>query len=699
MASQIASPQSRPPDRTRRRGTVIRIAVAVALAIGTWLFARSLPHRSACWRVHAVDWAFRQKAFSQPGLREIEEAQEQARRDNIPTDEAIRRLMDASRTPEQKRLGSLPLNEFIEHSVKGRVLVVSGTDWSEFFQQAEDALARKSLPPRWAHAANDRSLKSGTFHSIFLEPRESPLSELPQTARDGRPWYLRLDPGGDRYLEVEWISPARDQGEEIGPYDFRTVWRVPEFFRWPLRHLAPWLAVLAAALPFALPMVDRLGALRHLPRPVAAGAYAEMLRRVALFGLCSIAVILACWTHLAPYWILRPLESREASRRAWINMAAPLVAQTLPEAQGDPAKARQITEKILAARDEPKPQTIDVDGEVWRSFIESVASVFGGGELPDGWLRRVSDYARRDIKRPRPLGGQPKIDRLTFWRQEPPMAELAPTIKMQESYLLRLRQGATPPLLVTLMPKPEIAGFGHANVGVPTPMAYPLRPAWPWLVGIGLVSYVLLPWRRIGADMIAWPTWRLVLGDVASALLYLPFFGLPFLIIGSSQLAMGVLLPFTAIFWILAALGAYLILWTIRYACWSVRLVADGIVIESLTGRLPIAFADIAGIQRVELKPPKWLVVLSFLAALLPSKGAARAGQTGRALLLSSSSTGGLILRLKNGRSPVLWFTDQMGSIAVKNFNKLTEALEKHKVPQIEEIIELRRISPPDEMP
>lgn len=698
-ACPVSRSQHPPSPNKAQRGTVVvRIVVAIAFALAAWLVARSLPHRSACWRVHAVDWAFRQKAFSELGLHEIEEANEQARRDNIPMEEAIRRRLDASRTSEQKRLGSLPLNEFIRASVKGRSLDVSGAEWSAFFQAVEDALAQKSLPPKWAHAADARSLRNNTFHSIFLSPREAPLAGLPQAARDGRPWYLRLVPSEERYLEVEWITPGRDQGQEIGPYDFPTSWRVPEIFRWPLRHLALWLAALAAALPFATPMLHCLRALRDLPRPSAAGAYAEMLRRVALFGLCASAPVVACWTYLAPYWILQTSESKEATRRAWVNMAMPLIAKTLPEAKGDPAKAREITEQMLVDRNEPKPEVIDVDGEEWRSLIESAEAVFGGGQLPDGWLRRVSDYTRRDLAHPMPLSDPPKVNRLTFWRDERPMAELASALKMRQSYLLRLQESKAPPLLISLMPEPEVSGFGHTSFGVPTPMAYPLRPAWPWLAGIGLASYLLIPWRRIGPDTIAWPTWRLVLGDLASALLFLPFFGMPLFIIGSTQQALSTYLPFTAIFWILAALGAYLIFWTIRYACWAIHMLPDGIEIESLTGRRPIAFKDITGIQRAVIKPPKWLVVLSYLAALLPSRGSARAGQAGRALLLSSSCTSGLILHLRNGRSPVIWFTDQMGSVAVSHFDKLTSALEEHQIPQIEEIVELRRIIPPDEI-
>lgn len=56
--------------------------------------------------------------------------------------------------------------------------------------------------------------------------------------------------------------------------------------------------------------------------------------------------------------------------------------------------------------------------------------------------------------------------------------------------------------------------------------------------------------------------------------------------------------------------------------------------------------------QPVVFKPPKWLIMLSWLAAL-SAKGSMRTGATGRAMILSSSEYGILSIRFKNGSTKV----------------------------------------------
>lgn len=698
MATRAVPTRPTPDRGGGRPPLVVRSLSAVALAAVAWAIAWSLPIKSPCWRVATVDWGFRQKAFSELSLHETDEVYTQSRRDGTPMEEAYRRRWEEARTPEEKRLASMPIQDFIAASTALRLTRVAGAEWELFFQTIEDALDRRTLPPHWSRTVANRLLKNSTFHSLFLPVSEKPLPALPPDAGDGRPWYLQLDSGDDRYLEIEWIAPDRDRDREIGPYDFATFWEVPEAYRWPLRHRAPWLAAAACIIPF-VPIASRgLARLRDLPRPIAPSAGAEIFRRVGLFGLAALACCVAFWTHLEPYWIVRPIESKEAARRASVSLAMPLLMQTMPEATEDPGKAHQMAEEIFKKRDEDTEPALAVSGPEWKAFFVDALGVFRGGTFPEAWLHRINDGARRDIDRPPPFGEPTRVSRLTFWRDEAPLAAIATSVKMAETYRLRLRGGGDPELFASLHPAPEIAAFGAPSFGIPDAMAYPLRPAWPWLVALGLLCYILPPRRKIGPDTVAWPTWRLIFSDFATALLFLPFFGLPLMIVGSTQAALTYLLPFTAVFWILAALGAYLIPWVIHYACWSIDLLPDGIVIHTVTLNRPIAFSEIAAIQRAELKPPKWLVVLSFLAALLPSRGSARAGQTGRAMLLASSSSYGLILRLKNGPSPILWFTDQMGSVAVRNFKRLTDALEQRQIPQVEDVVELRRITPPDQI-
>lgn len=88
--------------------------------------------------------------------------------------------------------------------------------------------------------------------------------------------------------------------------------------------------------------------------------------------------------------------------------------------------------------------------------------------------------------------------------------------------------------------------------------------------------------------------------------------------------------------------------------------------------------------QPVIFKPPKWLVILSWLAAL------SGRGSTGRAILLSSSQTGTIGIRLKNGRDLFIVVTDQMGREALKGFERIIESLRSFGVKELDEVREIR---------
>jgi hypothetical protein len=93
--------------------------------------------------------------------------------------------------------------------------------------------------------------------------------------------------------------------------------------------------------------------------------------------------------------------------------------------------------------------------------------------------------------------------------------------------------------------------------------------------------------------------------------------------------------------------------------------------------------------QPIVFKPPKWLIILSWLAAL-SAKGTARIGAVGRAMILSGIEYGSLSIRLKNGSDLFINITDQMGSTALKGFERIVERLKQQGVQEKEEIREIR---------
>jgi len=89
-------------------------------------------------------------------------------------------------------------------------------------------------------------------------------------------------------------------------------------------------------------------------------------------------------------------------------------------------------------------------------------------------------------------------------------------------------------------------------------------------------------------------------------------------------------------------------------------------------------------------RPPKWLIALTWLAAL-SGKGSARIGATGRAMILSSSEWGSLAVRLKNGKDLFISVTDQLGTDMI-GAEAIVKALKKAGVREVDEVRELRSL-------
>jgi predicted deacetylase len=124
-------------------------------------------------------------------------------------------------------------------------------------------------------------------------------------------------------------------------------------------------------------------------------------------------------------------------------------------------------------------------------------------------------------------------------------------------------------------------------------------------------------------------------------------------------------------------------------------VLSDRLRVMSFRGTQEFRFAELEYIQPVTFLPPKWLIAASFLAVFLGRSAASTAGQAGRAMLLASSEAGGLYLKARDGRTAYLWFTDQMGNVAVQHLDRLADALEASKVSVKEETQTRRGILPP----
>lgn len=190
--------------------------------------------------------------------------------------------------------------------------------------------------------------------------------------------------------------------------------------------------------------------------------------------------------------------------------------------------------------------------------------------------------------------------------------------------------------------------------------------------------------KKISPQALRYPRWRVILGDVTASILTFTFFALPFLIIGSAQQTLNPWMLFSAVFWGISLLGIYSIKIAAWYGSYQIDILDDGIKVGDYRGIRHIRYEEMEYFQPVIFKPPKWLIILTWIAALSGRGGA------GRAILLSTSEAGSISIGLKNCRYVFITITDQMGTTALKGFERIIEKLKGFGVKESDEVKEIR---------
>ncbi|MCX7748199.1 MAG: hypothetical protein N2645_15135, partial [Clostridia bacterium] len=140
----------------------------------------------------------------------------------------------------------------------------------------------------------------------------------------------------------------------------------------------------------------------------------------------------------------------------------------------------------------------------------------------------------------------------------------------------------------------------------------------------------------------------------------------------------------TIVMWLISLLGFYSIKISSWYASYQILPLDDGIKIATYKGINLFRYDEMEYFQPVIFKPPKWLVILTWLAAL------SGRGYAGRAILTTVSETGSIGIRLKNGRDLFIVVTDQMGTTAIKGFESIIERMRSLGVKELDDVREIR---------
>jgi hypothetical protein len=225
--------------------------------------------------------------------------------------------------------------------------------------------------------------------------------------------------------------------------------------------------------------------------------------------------------------------------------------------------------------------------------------------------------------------------------------------------------------------KGQFSVFGlSASPKPPSSFFYPHRRSALFILLFGLAFYAFLPRANAGKGVIFYRLPVIILGDLAALICTAFFYMLPFVIVGGFTEAFAEAYPLMILFWINCVIGLYLFKVTAFFAAYRMEILEDRIKLSALNGKAEFRFNEISFFQPVIFRPPKWLVVMMWIAAL-SGRGASRMGGVGRAVMLENSEYGSLCLKLENGGALYINITNAMGGVVLKGSEALPEALRK----------------------
>jgi hypothetical protein len=401
----------------------------------------------------------------------------------------------------------------------------------------------------------------------------------------------------------------------------------------------------------------------------------ELWRRVFLISSFFAAILFALYADLSPVVIVQHVDFRDKQKSEGSYMGVRLMTDRTERLAG-------LTLQDYIA-ETTKGRLFNVEGRGWEPAVENAVAARGSRSLAKEWQRRLPSDQH-------PMGV------LFFRPEEVPVNHLASLFQKSNDPVF-LVQGAGEKA-VYLKAETRVYSDGDFHLGSgfsnypkpPTDFLYPLRKWSSWVALAGLALCMALPWPKRPPEALAYKRWRVVLCDVVAVILTVPFFAFPFFITGGAVQAFTVGWPLFFFFWPIFLLGLTLVWIAEWFSSFALLPMEDRLRIWSRRGERDFQFSEMDFFQPVVIKPPRWLIALSWLAALA-GKGSSRIGATGRALIISSSEWGSLAIRLKTGRDLFISITDQMGTDAL-DAGKIVGALKKAGVKEVDEVREVRSL-------
>jgi hypothetical protein len=401
----------------------------------------------------------------------------------------------------------------------------------------------------------------------------------------------------------------------------------------------------------------------------------ELRRRVILFGAIFAAILIAFFANLSPVVLVHHVDFRHEQQREGTYMGFRIMTERDKYLAGLPLEGyiAEVTKGRLFA----------VEGDAWKAVAENAAAADEKKPLGKEWQQRLpSDKYPTGV--------------LFFKPDEAPVNQLAFLFAgVREPAYLYLGMPERP---LYLKAEHRVYSNDDFHLGggfsryptPPTDFLFPGRKWSPWVALAGLALYIALPWPKRPPGAQAYRRWRVVLTDVLALLLTVLFFAFPFFITGGAVQAVTQGWPLFFFFWPIFFLGLIIVWLAAWVSAFALQVTEDRLCIWTDRGERDFLYSDMDFFQPVLIRPPRWLVALSWLT-VIAGKGSSRIGAAGRAMIISSSEWGSLAIRLKNGREIFLSITDQLGTDMI-GAGTIVKALKKAGVREVDEVRELRSL-------
>jgi len=402
------------------------------------------------------------------------------------------------------------------------------------------------------------------------------------------------------------------------------------------------------------------------------------LRRIVYYSCCFIAIIGAYYVDLSPVVICDLYKPDKDSHKKANKTVDSLLSES---AQKGFEQKKQAEIGI---------DTLAINGNEWFEIYNYLSALKEGRSIPEEYKKRL------------PSNKYP-MSVFFFMPDEMPIKKVAYHFKsnnqilylqiFDENHNKQLQNKDISKAEKYLRLKYQIYSLDDFSIGginiyppPPTWMLYPYREYSLFLLLAGVAFYILLPVKNISSKVIRYPRWRVILCDLGATILTFVFFGMPFFIIGSTQKVFSSYILFSSVFWLISLIGLYTIKVALWYGSYQIDISKEGLKIADYRGIRQLRFDDMEYFQPAIFRPPKWFIFFTWFSALLRRN----VTDLGKAILLSSSETGAIAIKLKNGREFYITVTDQMGSTALKGFEKIIESLKTSDVRELEEVKVIR---------